>query len=242
MYGLREKDFEKRDHLLFINTTPPGNVGTILVFVIPVNRRQVAIDMCHWNAGHQGRDRTLSLMKGRFWWPGMATALCLAIQNCGRCKQFEAKCQLPEMEPIVCTQPMELVHIDYVGMEVTVAAKEKPVVKNVLVVVDHFTRYVQAFVTKNHTARTTARVLYNNFFFRFSAFARSCCRIRELSFTGDVIAAMCKLLGIEKIRTTPYHPQTNGSAERVHQTLQRMIGKLDPEKNTGNGPSTLDPY
>ena len=49
-------------------------------------------------------------------------------------------------------------------------------------------------------------------------------------FTGDVIAVMCKLLGIEKIRTTPYHPQTNGSAERVHQTLQRMIGKLHPEK------------
>ena len=49
-------------------------------------------------------------------------------------------------------------------------------------------------------------------------------------FCGKVIAAMCSLLGIEKIRTTPYHPQTNGSAERVHQTLQRMIGKLDPEK------------
>ena len=41
---------------------------------------------------------------------------------------------------------------------------------------------------------------------------------------------MCKLLRIEKIRTTPYHPQTNGSAERVHQTLQGMIGKLHPEK------------
>ena len=51
---------------------------------------------------------------------------------------------------------MELVHIDYIGMEVTVAAKEKPVVKNVLVVVDHFTRYVQAFVMKNHVVRTTA--------------------------------------------------------------------------------------
>ena len=45
-----------------------------------------------------------------------------------------------------------------------------------------------------------------------------------------MIAAMCKLLGIEKIRTTPYHPQTNGSAERVHQTLQRMISKLEPRK------------
>ena len=49
-------------------------------------------------------------------------------------------------------------------------------------------------------------------------------------FCGKVIAAMCSLLSVEKICTTPYHPQTNGSAERVHQTLQRMIGKLDPEK------------
>ena len=86
----------------------------------------------------------------------MANALFLVIQNCSRCKQFEAKCQIPKMEPILCTQPMELVHVDYVGMEVTVAAQEKPVVKNVLVIVDHFTRYIQAFVTNNHTARTTA--------------------------------------------------------------------------------------
>ena len=49
-------------------------------------------------------------------------------------------------------------------------------------------------------------------------------------FCGKVIAAMCSLLGVEKIQTTPYHPQTNGSAERVHQTLQCMIGKLDLEK------------
>ena len=48
-------------------------------------------------------------------------------------------------------------------------------------------------------------------------------------FTSKVIQAMCSLLGIEKIRTTPYHPQSNGSAEKVHQTLWRMIGKLDPE-------------
>ena len=159
----------------------------------------------------------------------MANTLSLVIQNCGCCKQFEAKCQIPEMEPILCTQPMELVHVDYVGMEVTVAAQEKPVVKNVLVIVDHFTRYVQAFVTNNHMAYTTAQVLYNNFFSVFG-FPQKLMSDQGTEFTGDVIAAMCKLLGIEKIRTTPYHPQTNGSAERVHQTLQRMIGKLNPEK------------
>ena len=94
----------------------------------------------------------------------MSQALLRAIANCGRCIQYEAKGQLPPMQPIICTELMELVHIDYVGMEVTVATDKKPVVQNVLVVVDHFTRYVQAFVTKNHTARTTARVLYNNYF------------------------------------------------------------------------------
>ena len=108
------------------------------------------------------------------------------------------------------------------------ATHEQPVVKNVLVIVDHFTQYVQAFVTKNHTAHTTARVLYNNFFSVFG-FPQKLMSDQGTEFTRDVIAAMCKLLGIEKIRTTPYHLQTNGSAERVHQTLQRMIGKLNPK-------------
>ena len=49
-------------------------------------------------------------------------------------------------------------------------------------------------------------------------------------FCSKVIAAMCSLLGVEKVRMTPYHTQTNGSAERVYQTLQWMIGKLDPDK------------
>ena len=158
-------------------------------------------------------------MKEQFWWPGMSQALLQAVAKCGRCIQYEAKGRLPPTQPIICTELMELVHIDYVGMEVTVATDKKPMVRNVLVVVDHFTRYVQAFVTKNHTARTTARVLYNNY---FSVFGFPQCLMSDqgTEFCGKVIAAMCSLLGVEKICTTPYHPQTNRSAERVHQTLQ----------------------
>ena len=54
------------------------------------------------------------------------------------------------MEPILCTEPLDLVHIDYVSMEITMGVKEKMVIKNVLVK-DHFTRYTQAYVTNNHT-------------------------------------------------------------------------------------------
>ena len=93
------------------------------------------------------------------------------------------------------------------------------VVKNVLVIVDHFTRYVQAYVTRNQTAGTTARVLYNEYFSVFG-FPKRLMSDQGTGFTSKVIAAMCSLLGIEKIRTTPYHPQSNGSAERVHQMLR----------------------
>ena len=152
----------------------------------------------------------------------MAQTLVLAISNCGYCKQFEAKPQIPGMQPIICMEPMELVHIDYVGMEVTVATRKKTVVKNVLVVVDHFTWYVQAYDTRNQTARTTTRVLYNEYFSVFG-FPQRLMSDQGTMFTSKVIEAMCSLLGIKKIRTTPYHPQSNGSAKRVHQTLQRMI-------------------
>ena len=228
-YAARQREFTLQDNLLYLQVTPTNSQDTAPVFVVPAADRQAAIDGCHHSAGHQGRDHTLSLMKERFWWLGMSQALLRAVANYGRCIQYEAKGQLPPMQPIICTEPMELVHINYVRMEVTVVTDKKPVVRNVLVVVDHFTRYVQAFVTKNHTARTTARVLYNNYFSVFG-FPQRLMSDQGMEFCGKVIAAMCSLLGVEKIRTTPYHPQMNGSAERVHQTLQRMIGKLDPEK------------
>ena len=70
----------------------------------------------------------------------------------------------------------------------------------------------------------------NNNYFSIFGFPQCLMSDQGTEFCGKVIAAMYSLLGVEKICTTPYHPQTNGSAERVHQTLQRMIGKLDPEK------------
>ena len=142
------------------------------------------------------------------------------------------------MQPIICTKPMELVHVDYMGMEVMVSTQEKPVVNNVLVVIDHFTLYIQAYVTQNQRAKTTAWVLYNEYFSVFG-FPQKLMSDQGTGFTSKVIAAMCSLLGIEKIWTTLYHPQSNGSAERVHQILRRMIGKLDPE-NARSGRHTWD--
>ena len=76
--------------------------------------------------------------------------------------------------------------------------KEKPVVKNVLVVEDHFTCYTQAYVTNNHTACMTTRVLCNEFFSVFG-FPRRLMSDQASEFMGQVISELCDLLGISKI-------------------------------------------
>lgn len=123
---------------------------------------------------------------------------------------------------------MELVHVDYVGIEVTISTQEKQVVWNVLVIVDHITRHVQAHVTKHSDSTNYSQSSLQRIVFRFLQQLMS---DQGTTFTSKVIHQMCSLLRIEKIRTTPYHPQSNGSAKRVHQTLRWMIGKLDLEKH-----------
>ena len=229
IYTAHQKDFVLWHNLLYLRVMPKRSNEDVLVFVVPGMKQQAVIDGCHRNLGHQGRDHMLSLLRERFWWPGMAQRMMMSVCNCEKCRIFKAKPQIPPMEPILCTEPLDLVHIDYVSMEVTVGVKEKPVVKNVLVVKDHFTHYTQAYVTNNHTMRTTARVLYNEFFSVFG-FPRQLMSDQVSKFTGQVISELCHLLGVTKIRTSSYHPQTNGAVEGVHQTLRRMIAKMDPKK------------
>ena len=205
-YAAHQKEFTIQDNLLYLQATQTNSQDSAPVFVVPEKDWQAAIDGCHRSAGHQGHDRMLSLMKERFWWSGMSQALLKSVANCGKCIQYEAKGQLSPMQPIICTEPLERVHIDYVGMEVTVATDKKLVVKNVLVVIDHFTQYVQAFVTKNHTTRTTARVLYNNYF-SVLGFPQCLMSDQGTEFCGKVIAAKCSLLGIEKYRQPHITPR-----------------------------------
>ena len=163
IYAARQKDYVLWRNLLYLRVMPKRSNEDVLALVVPGLKLQAAIDGCHQFLGHQGRDRTLSLLREKFWWPGMAQRMMMSVRNCPKCRIFKAKPQIPPMEPILCTEPLDLVHINYMSMEVMVGVKEKPVMKNVLVVEDHFTRYTQAYVTNNHTVCTTAHVLYNKF-------------------------------------------------------------------------------
>ena len=124
---------------MYMETNALGTKDRILTFLVPANKRHAVLDSCHQEAGHQGRDRTLSLLRERFWWPGMGVQATLSVKNCERCHWYEARPSLPEMVMIGATKPLDLVHMDFVGMETKIAMRKQPVVKTVLVLIDHFT-------------------------------------------------------------------------------------------------------
>ena len=216
---------------MYMETNTPSTKDRILTFLVPTNKCNAVLDGCHWEAGHQGRDRTLSLLRERFWWPGMGVQVTLSIKNCERCHQYEAQPSLPKMVMISATKPLDLVHMDFVGMETMIATRKQPVVKMVLVLVNHFTRFICTYVVEDHQTTTVAKVLYDEYFLVFG-FPRQLMSYNALEFVGKVLTALYDLLNMKQLRISPYHPQSNGSVEHAHQTLIRMIGKLDPKRKS----------
>ena len=93
---------------------------------------------------------------------------------------------------------------------------------------DHFSKYVIAYV-KDQTACTAAETLRNGYFGLVGAPAYLVSD-QGKAFTGHLITNLCELYGVQKLRTSPYHAQTNGQVEGMNQTIICMIGKLEQDK------------
>ena len=182
--------------------------------------------MVHDDMGHLGQDRSLALCKDRFWWPSMSKDVVKWIMECARCVCAKAPV-LPHRAPlenIIATQPMEFVTLDFLGLE-----ECKGRIENSLVITDHFTKYAVAIPTRNQTAQTTAQVFFDNFIMHYGLPARILTD-QGRNFEARLLRELCQICGINKTRTTPYHPQGNGMTERFNRTLLMMLRTLEDEK------------
>ena len=98
-------------------------------------------------------------------------------------------------------------------------------VKNILMMTDHFMRYALVVVTKDQTAKTVTKVFYECFMAVFGVPVKLLSD-RGVNFTSALVGELCATFSIQKCRTTAYHAQCNGQVEHFHQTLFHMIGKL----------------
>ena len=168
-------------------------------------------------------------MQEHFWWPGMTRDLRNCIKKCGHCRKYEAAPPIVPMKPLTCSGLGILLHVDFTSIEETVPLKEEPVIWNVLVLQDHFSKYVVVYVVKDQTAHTTTETLRNGYFRLFGAPAYLISD-QGKPFMSHIITHLCDLYGVQKLRTSPYHAQTNGQVERMNQKIICMISKLEEDR------------
>ena len=194
--------------------------------VLPASQVETALQGLHNQNGHFGIERTLELAKERFFWPGMSPDVEAKVKHCEPCIRRKARPDVAPLVSIKTTQPLELVCMDYLTLEESVGGYS-----NILVITDHFTKYAQAYPTRNQSAKTTARILFDNFVVHYGFPARLHSD-QGRNFESRIISQLCKIAGIKKSRTTPYHAMGNGVVERMNSSLLGMLRTLTTEQKT----------
>ena len=96
--------------------------------------------------------------------------------------------------------------------------------KHILSLTDCFTKWIECFPLRAITAKAVASTLVNQFISRFGI-PREIHTDQGSQFESELFREMCSLLGIDKTRTTAFHPAGDGLIERVHRTLEDMLSK-----------------
>lgn len=213
-----------KDGLLYRHCKKPSG-EVISQLLLPREFREMVMKAMHDDLGHLGQERTVDLLRSRFFWPRMSMQVEEYIRNCGECVTHKTPIQrTAPLHQIVSHGPMDLVCMDFLSME-----PDSKSISNVLVVTDHFTRYAQAFPTKSQKDHVVAQVLIEIYFIHYGLPSRIHSD-QGRDFESRLIRELLTLMGICKSRTTAYHPQGDPRPESFNRTLLSMLSTLGREK------------
>uniref|UniRef100_A0A8C5M0R6 Gypsy retrotransposon integrase-like protein 1 n=1 Tax=Leptobrachium leishanense TaxID=445787 RepID=A0A8C5M0R6_9ANUR len=200
---------------------PSTNAEETQQLFLPTKHRESVLRSLHDEHGHLGAERTFKLVRDRFYWPCMRAEVESYCHSCLRCIQRKTlPTRTAPMSHLQSQGPMDLVCIDFLCLEPDASGQG-----NILIVTDHFTRYAQAFSTKDQRAPTVAKVLMEKFFVHYGL-PRRIHSDQGRDFESRLVGQLLELLGIQKTRTTPYHPQGDAQPESFNRMLLNMLGML----------------
>jgi len=228
---LRENEAVKvywyqKDHLYLrdgvIYRRKPGGEEQVL---LPATLRGEFLRMAHTGitGGHLGVRRTRWQVRRRAYWVGWSRAVWDYCKRCSQCSRYhrgKPPRQGP-LQPLPCGEPWERLSVDITGPH----PRSRHGKVYILTVMDGFTKFVEAIPITNQEASTVARALVENVIVRYGA-PIQILTDQGTNFDGNLFRELCRLLDIDKVRTSSYHPSGNGLIERFHRTLNAMLGKV----------------
>ena len=206
-YWFNFEQLELINHILYRKIGKGGQTSHRLV--APQAIRGQIFDFLHAKrtGGHLGISRTSASARKRFWWPGMKKDVMLWCRQCNRCQLRNLhpgprRSQLHQ-EPV--GQPMERIAFDILSFpDMTTEGNTCA-----LVICDYFTKWVEAFALVDHRASTVADVLVTELFLRFGV-PRYIHSDQAPEFMSELMTELCQLPEVQRTRTCPYRPQSDG--------------------------------
>jgi hypothetical protein len=174
----------------------------------------------HPTAGHLGEHKTMFNIRKIFFWCGYRQDVefwCKTCEKCAKRKNPPRK-NIAPLASAGVGMPMERVHLDILGP----LPKSSRGHKYILVVVDWFTKWTEAYPMTNQEAETCTRIFVEQFVCRFGT-PKQLHSDQGTQFESHLFQEMAKMLHIDKTRTTPLHPMSNGLVERSNRTIENML-------------------
>jgi len=172
---------------------------------------------------HAGVRRVLLKLRLRWYWPSMERDVRLRVKGCEIC-QASKHSRLPGgagRRRLYTEKPWQVVAVDLV--------EPMPLTPRgncwISVLTDHFTRWADALAIPDASAPTVARVLDQNVFCYFGL-PEQLHSDQGAQFQSQLLSDLCRLWGVNKSQTTPYHPQGNGIVERNNRVLGDSLRSL----------------
>ncbi|KAF4527949.1 hypothetical protein B566_EDAN014122 [Ephemera danica] len=170
----------------------------------------------------RGIVKTKQRLRSKVWWFTMDKDVEEFCKHCHGC-QIVAPFELPEpLQPTALpTGSWKDIAIDYLG--------PFPNGKNILVVIDYYSRFIEAVITTSTTAATTINIL-EEIFCRFG-YPESMRADQAPQLSGSEMRDYCLLNGIRLVSTTPRYPQANGEVERQNRSIMKVLKIANAEKD-----------
>ena len=190
----------------------------------PLCRR--IFDMFH-NISHPGPTLTTKIIKSRYFWPDIDRSIRTWAKDCLQCQQHEiSRHTKTETTPFsLPSGRFETVLIDIIGPLPPTTTHDgvyTSPARYVLTCIDRATRWVEATPLQNTSASTIALAFLNTWISRFGV-PLHVVTDRGSQFESELFRDLSTIIGFHRLRTTAYHPQTNGIIERLHRTLKTAI-------------------